>query len=339
MFGQQLAVHEVSVAISKKLAGLAAGNVLLIGPSGTGKTTVMRAVESFLASDPALALRSTLIRVHANILAQEADEGTPGERLLHRLFDRAKEQLGDSAPIEALLDRVAHGMVFVDEIDKIRARIGEEPHIPGIRAQEALLTVIENERLPLALPASAGGGRAFLDTRGILFVAAGAFEGLYDAVYDRVTVGQDRGSLQPVTVLEAGAVREETPFALRDWLRSKDLFDYGMTPQFLSRFDSVVLLEDLGENELLKIFLGSPDSGLASARQFFTRFGVELVLSPEAARLIAAKAAGQPRLGARALKEVFRRVIRDYEFAPDAHAADGALVIDVAEVQAALTKT
>lgn len=338
MFGQQPAVREISVALSKKLAGISTGNVLLIGPSGSGKTTVMRAVESFLSSHPTLAKRSTLIRVHANVLAQDADEGTPGEQLLHRLLARAREQLGDDSPIESLLDRVAHGIVFIDEVDKIRARVGNEPHVPGIRAQEALLTIMENERLPLDLPTAAGGGRAFLDTRGILFVAAGAFEGLYDAVYDRVTVGQDRGSLQPVTVLDADGVREETPFSLREWLRSRDLFEYGMTPQFLSRFDGVVLLENLNEAHLLKIFLGAPDSGLESAKAFFAQFGVDLVLSPEAARLIAKRAAAQPRLGARALKEVFRRVIRDYEFAPNESARGGALVIDTAEVEEALSK-
>ncbi len=339
MFGQDLAIREIAVALSKKLAGLAAGNVLLIGPSGSGKTTAMRAVEWFLSSSPALAQRSTLVRVHANILAQEADQGAPGERLLHRLLARAEEQLGAACTVPALLDRVAHGIVFIDEVDKIRARIGSQAHVPGIRAQEALLTVMENERLPLTLPASSGGGRVFLDTRGILFVAAGAFEGLYDAVYDRVTVGQDRGSLQPVTVLDTEGVRERTDFSLREWMRSKDLFDYGLSPQFLSRFDGVVLLEDLDETDLLKIFLGSPDSGLESATKFLARFGVDLVLSPEAARLIARKAADQPRLGARALKEVFRRVIRDREFAPTEGAVDGALVIDEAEVREALARS
>ncbi len=338
VFGQRLAVREISVALSKKLAGIAAGNVLLIGPSGSGKTTLMRAVESYLDSDPALARRSTVIRVHANILGQEADEGAPGERLLQRLLARAQKQLGADASVAELLDRVAHGIVFVDEIDKIRARIGDLPHIPGIRAQEALLTVMENEKLPLILPASTGGGRTFLDTRSILFVAAGAFEGLYDAVYDRVTVGRNRGALQPVTVLDSEGVREETPFSLRDWLRSQDLFDYGMSPQFLSRFDGAVLLQNLSEGDLLKIFLGAPDSGLESAKKFFARFGVDLVLSPEAARLIAARAASQPRLGARALKEVFRQVIRDYEFEPSAHAENGALVIDRTEVEEALAR-
>ena len=86
------------------------------------------------------------------------------------------------------------------------------------------------------------------DARRILFVCAGAFEGLYDSVYDRVTVGRDRGALQAVSVVEDGGVRQELRFVFRDWVRNDDLFDYGMTPQFLSRFDAVVVLNELGES-------------------------------------------------------------------------------------------
>ncbi len=228
------------------------------------------------------------------------------------------------------------GIVFVDEIDKIRAAVGGEPHIAGIRAQEALLTLIENERIPLALPERWGGGSVTVDASGLLFVGAGAFETLYDAVYDRVTVGRDRGALQEVTVVDGESLRREERFALRDWLRPEDLFDYGMTPQFLSRFESVVLLEDLDEEELLRIFLESPESPLRRAESYFSSQGVELALSPAAARRIAAEAARQPRLGARALAEVFRRVVRDFEFDPARSARDGTLVLDLPEVEAAL---
>ena len=77
-------------------------------------------------------------------------------------------------------------------------------------------------------------------------MCAGAFEGLYDAVYYRVTAGKDQGALKPVTVVdESGRAREELQFSLRDWLKTEDLFEYGMSPQFLSRFDAVVLLESL----------------------------------------------------------------------------------------------
>lgn len=336
VLGQDEAVREMAIALAKKVAGLRVGNILMIGSSGTGKTTLMRAVESYLAAEPALAERSTVVRLHANVLGEEAERGRPGEAVLRRLLERAREQLGSTAPLPDLLARAVRGLVFVDEVDKIRSHVGGQPNVRGIRAQEALLTLIENEAIPFELPAWAGGGPVTVDSSSLLFVCGGAFEGLYDAVFDRVTVGRDRGALKPVTVVEGGTVREELQFHLRDWLRNEDLFDYGMSPQFLSRFDAVVLLSDLGEDELVRIFLETPDSGYQVAREYFASRGIHLALSPDAVRRIAREAARQPRLGARALKEVFRRVIRDYEFEPERHAAGGALLLDLREVEAGL---
>ncbi|MEM7483156.1 MAG: AAA family ATPase [Acidobacteriota bacterium] len=338
VIGQPEAVRELSLALAKHLAGLATGNILMIGSSGTGKTTLMRAVEAYLAGRPDLASRSNLVRIHANVLSQEAERGRPGEVILSRLLVRAGEVIGRDAGREALLDRVRHGMVFVDEVDKIRSRVGDRPNVAGIRAQEALLTLIENEAVPFDLPAWAGGGTERIDSSSILFVCAGAFEGLYDAVYDRVTIGADRGALRSTTRVEGQTVKEETRFSLRDWLRNEDLFDYGMTPQFLSRFDAVVLLEDLALEQLVTIFLEAPDSGYQQSRAYFENRGVDLALSPAAVRRIATVAAERPRLGARALKEVFRRVIRRYELDPSAapDGPEGALLIDLAEVEEAL---
>jgi len=336
VIGQPGAVREMSIALAKKLAGLGTGNILMVGSSGTGKTTLMRAVEDFLASDPRLASRSTLVRIHANVLGDEAEGGRQGMVVLRRLLERAREQIGTQAAPDEYLTRARSGIVFVDEVDKIRSRVGDEPNVRGIRAQEALLTLIENEAVPLDLPAWLGGGSTTLDSSGVLFVCAGAFEGLYDSVYDRVTIGEDKGALQPVTVVVDGRVREELQFRLREWLRNQDLFDYGMTPQFLSRFDAVVLLEDLGEDELVKIFLETPDSGFQQTRSFFDRRGIKLAMSPNAVRAIAAAAARQPRLGARALKEIFRRVVRDLEFEPEKHAREGVVFIDRPDVERAL---
>lgn len=336
VMGQVDAVREMSVALAKHLAGLRVGNILLIGSSGTGKTTLMRAVESFLAADPDLATRSTVVRIHANVLGEEAERGKPGEAILGRLLGRAREQLGASAPLDALIARAGCGLVFVDEVDKIRAHVGHLPNVAGIRAQEALLTLIENEAVAVALPAWAGGGTATVDSSGLLFVCAGAFEGLYDAVFDRVTIGTDRGALQPITIVEDGKVRERLDFQLRNWLRYDDLFAYGMSPQFLSRFDAVVLLNDLSLDELVHIFLDTPDSAYHHTRAYFASLGIHLALSPAAVRRIASEAARQPRLGARALKEVFRRVIRAYEYDPAPAVKAGSLLIDLAEVETAL---
>lgn len=339
VIGQTEAITEMAIALAKKLAGLGVGNILMIGSSGTGKTTLMRAVESYLADHDALALRPTVVRMHANVLGEEATLGRPGEVVLRRLLERARELLGADAPAEALLDHARKGIVFVDEVDKIRSHVGGKVHTAGIRAQEALLTVIENEAVPFTLPTWAGGATVTVDSSGLLFVCGGAFEGLYDAVFDRVTVGRDRGALQPVTVVEGGEVQEKLDFHLRDWLKNEDLFDYGMSPQFLARFDAVVLLQDLEIDELVRIFLDIPDSGLHQAKAYFERRGLKLALSPDAVRRIATEAKREPRLGARALKEVFRRVIRPYEFEPEKHAEahGGAVVLDAKDVERALT--
>jgi len=336
VMGQPDSIREMAVALSKHLGGLRVGNILMIGSSGTGKTTLMRAVETYLASNAALASRSTVIRIHANVLGDEALRGRPGEAVLGRLLERAREKRGPQMPFEAILHRAASGLIFVDEVDKIRSHVGGQPNVAGIRAQEALLTLIENEAVALDLPDWAGGGRTTVDSSGLLFVCAGAFEGLWDAVYNRVTIGRDRGALQPVTVVEGGKVTERLIFNLRDWLRNEDLFDYGMSPQFLSRFDAIVLLNDLSPDELVHIFLDTPDSSYHQTRAYFDSRGIHLALSPSAVRRIAIEAARQPRLGARALREVFRRVIRDYEFDPSHAVSGGSLLIDLPEVERAL---
>ena len=238
----------------------------MIGSSGTGKTTLMRAVEELLAARPDLALRSTVVRMHANVLGEEAERGRPGEAVLWRLLERAREQLGPGVAIGALLERARRGLVFVDEVDKIRSHVGDRPNVPGIRAQEALLTLIENEAVPLRLPDWAGRRRRSPSTRaGCCSSAPAPSRASATRVYDRVTVGRDRGQLRATTTLEPGKVDEQLRFSLRDWLRNEDLFDYGMSPQFLSRFDAVVLLRDLGVDELVRIFLEAPESGFAVA--------------------------------------------------------------------------
>jgi ATP-dependent Clp protease ATP-binding subunit ClpX len=340
IIGQQEAVREMAVALAKKLAGLRVGNILMIGSSGSGKTTLMTAVEELLAANPSLAVRSTVVRIHANVLGEEAEQGHPGEKLLTRLLDRARQQLGPKTPIERLLEQATHGLVFVDEVDKIRSQVGGQPNIAGIRAQEALLTLIENESVPFTLPDWAGGDTINVDSSGVLFVCAGAFEGLYDAVFHRVTYGKDQGALKPVTVVdETGRAHEELQFSLRDWLRHEDLFEYGVSPQFLSRFDAVVLLEALGEDELLRILAEGSDSGLRQSQAYFASFGIRLEVTEAAARRIAREAARQPRLGARALKEVLRRVVSPLEYDPKAAARpDGVLRIDTDRVEAALAR-
>jgi ATP-dependent Clp protease ATP-binding subunit ClpX len=312
--GQDEVLREVAVAIVKHLLGHPAGNILMVGNSGSGKTTLMRAVEQYLAHRPDLARYSNVVRINANVLAEE--HGGYGRAVLSRLYRNAVKKLGPNTPIEQLLRWVERGIVFIDEVDKIRGNVGTAPNVRGIVAQESLLTLMENENVEFEveqpLPASVS-----INSSSILFVAAGAFEDLFDSVYRRALVGADGAPLKPAVVVSStGELREEIVFHLREYMRYDDLFQYGMAPQFISRFESVVVLNDLGEAELSRIFVEPENSIFRTSREYFNRFGIDLQITREAMRLIAWEAAKQKRLGARALKEVWRRVIRQLEFNP-----------------------
>src|SRR5438128_2715199 len=330
--GQDDAIREISVALVKHLVGHPAPNILLVGNSGSGKTTLMRAVEQFLASRADLAEYANLIRINANVLAEER-QGY-GRAVLARLFVNARKIFGPDAPFEVLRQSVEHGMIFIDEVDKIRADVRGNPNVRGIVAQEALLTLMENENVEFDL----NDQTYAVNSSGILFVAGGAFEELYESVLRRATIGQDVAPMKPVVVVSAsGEVREELPFHMGDYLKYDDLFRYGMTPQFVSRFESIIVLNDLAESDLARIFVEPVGSIFRTSRAYFERFGIDLQITRAALVAIAWDASRQKRLGARALRETFRRVIRNLEFDPAAGNGATSITIDENMVKQAIT--
>jgi ATP-dependent Clp protease ATP-binding subunit ClpX len=328
--GQDDAIRELSVAVVKHLVGHTTGNILMIGNSGSGKTTLMRAIEQFLAGRPDLYEYANVIRINANVLADE-HEGY-GRAVLSRLLANARKMFGPDATAPVLLGAIENGIVFIDEVDKIRAQVGGQPNVRGIIAQEALLTLMENENVEFEID-----GRTYVvNSSNVLFVAGGAFEELYDSVLRRALVGQDVAPMKAVVVVSAsGEVREEMPFHLRDYLKYEDMFKYGMTPQFISRFESLVVLNDLTESDLARIFVEPEKSAFRTAREYFRRFGIDLQITRGALIAIAWDASRQKRLGARALREIWRRVVRNLEFDPS---VAGVLTIDEAMVQGAISR-
>jgi ATP-dependent Clp protease ATP-binding subunit ClpX len=327
--GQDNAIREISVALVKHLVGQPAPNILLIGNSGSGKTTLMRAVEHFLASTGSLRDFANVVRLNANVLADER-QGY-GKVVLGRLYANAKKVLPPEATPDEIVRAVERGIVFIDEVDKIRATVSGEPNVRGIVAQEALLTLMENESVEF----EADGWTFVVNSSHILFVAGGAFEELYESVLRRAQIGQDVVPMKPVVVVSAsGEVREELPFHLGDYLKYEDLFRYGMTPQFVSRFESIVVLNDLGEGDLARIFVEPDGSIFRNSRDYFRRFNIDLQITRGALISIAWDASRQRRIGARALRETWRRIIRSLEFEPH---ADGVLTIDEDMVKRAIS--
>src|SRR5687768_14440188 len=118
--GQDDAIRELSVALVKHLVGHPAPNILLIGNSGSGKTTLMRAVEQFLAQRKGVG-DANVVRLNANVLAEE-HQGY-GRVVLGRLYQNARVILGRDADLQDVLRSVEHGIVFIDEVDKIRSQV------------------------------------------------------------------------------------------------------------------------------------------------------------------------------------------------------------------------
>jgi len=319
VLGQEEVLRFVSVAIFKHVSGERYGNLLMIGNSGTGKTTVMRSMERLYQDTPEFHHHRVVVILNANQLA--TDEGVVDlSRLLIRVEERARQILGDDATAEEIGRYMEHATVCLDEIDKVSGMIGGKPYVTGINIQQALLTLIEGERIlhhmTLFRQGVAERAGVNVDTGKMLFLCAGAFETLYDQVFQRVTSPTSRVKLPTETVYEDGEVRIREYFTLRHHFKQEDLFDYGMQPQFLSRFDNAIILEDLHAGLLGKIFIEPRDSVFRASRNFFKKYGIDLDISEDAVRRIADEAAKSSRIGARALKAVWGKIIKPYEFDP-----------------------
>ena len=322
VIGQEEVLRFVSVAIYKHMQGEPYGNLMLIGNSGTGKTTVMRAMERLYVEHAEFHKYRAVVILNANTFATESGV-IDTSQLFTRLEERARQILGPSGTAQQIGDLMENATVCIDEVDKISGLVGGKPYVTGINIQQALLTLIEGERVVRTLKMKHAGGfteePVTLHTGKMLFLCAGAYETLYDRVYERVTSPASRVRLPTETVIHDDEVEIREYFTLRHHFKQEDLFDYGMQPQFLSRFDNSIILEDLHADLLQRILTDTEDSVFHRSQNFFKHYKIDLELTEGGARKIAMEAAKAKRIGARALKEVYGRIIKPFEFDPFSH--------------------
>jgi ATP-dependent Clp protease ATP-binding subunit ClpX len=320
VIGQDQALQDMSVAIFKHLIEHSSRNVLMIGNSGTGKTTIMRSVERFFSQTEGFEKYSTIIRINANLVADLAISGKQTNIVMDRLARQATNILGKKADLETMQTYVSHGIVCVDEVDKIRSVVGGEPNVKGIVAQDSLLTLMENENVQVELPYFEAGSwqslTTTINTEHVFFVAGGAFEELYDQVYNRVAKKSGSDKFWRLEPRADGSLDRRFIFNLASYMTQEDMFQYGMTPQFLSRFDSVVMLADLSAPNLARIFGNTQGAIWPASVDYFKHAGITLTITEEATFMIADLAARKNRLGARALREVFGTIVKRLEFDP-----------------------
>lgn len=319
VLGQDKAVRFVSVAIYKHTTGKVPGNLLMIGNSGTGKTTIMNNIQRLYHEVPEYRPFRAVTIINANLLVDVERMEFQPERLFNAVEQRARAICGEQPSAEALREAIEQATICIDEIDKMASVVAGKPNPIGVVLQQGLLTLMEGERLAHPAWVWQNGEekkvRLDIDTGNMMFICGGAFEGLYDQVYNRVLKPGSGERLRTHTVRTAdGRVKLDTRFALSDFLKPKDLFDFGMVPQFMARFDNTVLLEDLSVDVLKEILLRSYESPLLRSRRFFEVLGVDLEIDDLAAALIAEAAKSDSRTGARALRPIFGEIINPFEF-------------------------
>lgn len=270
-------------------------NILMAGPSGTGKTLLVRTL--------ARALGVPFASADATSLTQAGYVGEDVESIIARLLDAAE---GD-------IQAAQWGIVYIDEIDKLARRSGGGAavrDISGEGVQQALLKLVEgsNVRLPKGGRRGEHGEEQVVNTTNILFIAGGAFAGLETLVGSRLQPKETAIGFHSKPKAVQPTINELLAALLPD-----DLHEFGLIPEFIGRFPIITFLEELDHGALLRI-LTEPRSALVKQyQQLFAYQGVELSVSPDALSHIADLALAR-KTGARGLRAVLESALRQTMF-------------------------
>jgi ATP-dependent Clp protease ATP-binding subunit ClpX len=266
-------------------------NIMLLGPTGTGKTLIAQTLAKYLAVPFTIA--------DATVLTEAGYVGEDVENILVRLYQSSNY---DAA-------RTERGIVYIDEIDKISRTDGNPSitrDVSGEGVQQALLKILEGTIANIPPK----GGRKHpeqsfvkINTHNILFICGGAFEGLEKIVARRVgrkTVGFDSKKI----------VVDEDKAKLLTQVEPADLLEYGLIPELIGRLPVVTALQPLSEKALLRILTEPKNALIKQYQKMFKMDGIKLNFEPGALRTAVAEAVKR-KTGARSLRSIFEASMLD----------------------------